>query len=295
MKRIAAPHNITGALEHKSPRSLGALAVALFLGATLLRFYSSPEFSFSFLYLIPVSFAAWFLSTGSGLFMSLASTCALVIFDLEIPGRYRSREIAFWDLVMNLGIFFFFVYVLGEVKSLYRREQEQSHHDPLTGLLNRRGFSEALDLEAERMRRTERPLTVAYLDLDNFKQVNDQHGHAAGDALLRTVSRAMLANIRGMDVVARLGGDEFCLLLPESGGDAAHAAVGKLEQRLHEEVAAAGWPVTFSIGAVTFETAENSADQMMERADQLMYRAKQGGKNRTEFANVTGQRQPQAG
>ena len=227
--------------------------------------------------------------------MSLASTCALVIFDLEIPGRYRSREIAFWDLVMNLGIFFFFVYVLGEVKSLYHREQEQSHHDPLTGLLNRRGFSEALDLEAERMRRTERPLTVAYLDLDNFKQVNDQHGHAEGDALLRTVSRAMLSNIRGMDVVARLGGDEFCLLLPESGDEAARAALGKLEQRLHEEVAAAGWPVTFSVGAVTFESAEHSADQMMERADQLMYRAKQAGKNRTQFATVAGAREPRAG
>lgn len=295
MKRIAAPPNITGALEHQSPRSLGALAVALFLAVTLLRFYSIPEFSFSFLYLIPVSFAAWFLSTNSGVFMSLASTCALVIFDLEPSGRYRSREIAFWDLVMNLGIFLFFVFILGEVRALYRREQEQSHHDPLTGLVNRRGFSEALDLEAERMRRTQHPLTIAYLDLDNFKQVNDEHGHAAGDALLRTVSRTMLANSRGMDVVARLGGDEFCLLLPESGDDAARAALGKLGLRLREEVAAAGWPVTFSIGAVTFETAGNSADEMIERADQLMYRVKQSGKNRTEFAIVAGERQPRAG
>lgn len=294
MKRIFAPPNITGALEQRSPRSLGALAVALFLAVTLLRFYSSPEFSFSFLYLIPVSFAAWFLSTGNGLFMSLASTCALVIFDLESPGRYPSRELAFWDLVMNLGIFFFFVYVLGEVKTLYRREQEQSHHDPLTGLLNRRAFCEALELEAERMRRTKHPLTLAYLDLDNFKQVNDRQGHAAGDALLRTVSRGMLANVRGMDVVARLGGDEFCLLLPESGGDASRAALGKLQERLREEVVAAGWPITFSIGAVTFESAENSADQMLERADRVMYRAKQSGKNRTEFTVVAASRQPQA-
>jgi diguanylate cyclase (GGDEF)-like protein len=294
MKNGTAPPNITGALQRQSPALLAAAAIGLFLGVTSLRFYSNPELSFSFLYLIPVSFAAWFLSTSSGLFMALASTCALVVFDLERPGRYPSREVAFWDLVMNLGIFFFFVYVLNEVRSLYRREQEQSHRDPLTGLLNRRGFVEALELERERIGRTHRPMMLAYLDVDNFKHVNDTQGHAAGDALLVAISRTMLESLRGMDVISRLGGDEFCLLLPESGEQAGRAALLKLEQRLREEMQGGGWPVTFSLGAATFNDAAPSGEKMIQLADELMYRAKQSGKNRSVHQTIGSEPQSNA-
>lgn len=278
--------NLTAALSRRSPVLLGFMTVGLFAAVTALRFYTHPEFSFSFLYLIPVSFSAWFLSPRSGIFLALVATAALVIFDFSQPGRYPTREIAFWDIVMNLGIFLFFIFVLGELRELYGRERERSLTDPLTSLLNRRAFTEAVDLERQRVRRTLRPLTVVYVDLDYFKRINDEQGHAAGDALLRDVAECMLASVRSIDSVARLGGDEFSLLLPETGAEEARAAVTKLQQHLQDAMQLRRWSVTFSIGAVTFQSPADSAEAMIAQADRLMYEVKQSGKNRFEHRTV---------
>lgn len=117
-----------------------------------------------------------------------------------------------------------------------------------------------------------------YLDIDNFKTVNDTQGHSEGDHLLRQVASTLTTAVREIDTVARLGGDEFGLLLPETGGDAAVTVATKISAGLKVQVEQ-HWPVTFSIGMVTYLTAPESADEMIRVADTLMYEVKDSGKN----------------
>src|SRR5205823_3712357 len=141
--------NLTEALARRPRWARVLVGVALFAAITGLRFAIGPEFSFSFLYLVPVSFMTWFLSPRSGLYTSFAATGVLLIFDLRHRGLYAGDQVAVWDLIMNAGMFLFLIFILGEVRQLYRRERELSQTDPLTGLLNRRAFNDAVELEVE--------------------------------------------------------------------------------------------------------------------------------------------------
>lgn len=166
-----------------------------------------------------------------------------------------------------------------KLKESLQNEKSLSRIDFLTQAANKRAFYEALEVESRRARRYRRPMTLVYLDVDNFKQVNDTLGHFAGDELLLTVAATMKACLRETDIVARLGGDEFAVLLPETGEQAAAIAISKFHPRLNEVVRQCGWPVSFSIGSVTFLAPLDSAEQMVQRADQLMYQVKHSGKN----------------
>lgn len=136
-----------------------------------------------------------------------------------------------------------------------------------------------LNQELERSRRTGRPMTVAYIDLDDFKGVNDRLGHPAGDDLLRRIAASLTKSIRRIDVVARLGGDEFTILLPETTEPEARAVLARAEKSIGATTKADRFPVTASIGAVTFSRPPISVDEVVSRADRTMYKVKQRGKN----------------
>jgi diguanylate cyclase (GGDEF)-like protein len=123
---------------------------------------------------------------------------------------------------------------------------------------------------------------VAYIDVDDFKAVNDQLGHSAGDRLLRTVAETMMDTLRVSDMVARMGGDEFVLLLPETDYDSSQGALKRIVQNLYLAVPRHNRAVTFSIGAVTFESPPASVDTLLRKADDVMYEVKSSGKNRIE-------------
>lgn len=157
-----------------------------------------------------------------------------------------------------------------------------AHEDPLTGLPNRRRFDEALAHEFARSRRSGEPWSLAMIDIDHFKQVNDRYSHAVGDEALRAVAGVLRARDRGMDTVARLGGEEFALLMPHA---TAEQAVGVCE-RLREAVSshdcsdiAPGLAVTISIGVAAWPDHADAA-AVMEAADAALYRAKAGGRDR---------------
>ena len=135
------------------------------------------------------------------------------------------------------------------------RERAISRTDGLTGLLNGRGFYEAAAVELARSTRYRHPLTLAYVDLDDFKSINDRFGHARGDAVLVAVARAMRRACRSTDLVGRVGGDEFVVLFPETGRDAAETALVKLRSRVEEAASQHGSRVTASIGSVSFAEA----------------------------------------
>ncbi|HLM56720.1 MAG TPA: GGDEF domain-containing protein, partial [Pyrinomonadaceae bacterium] len=144
---------------------------------------------------------------------------------------------------------------------------------------NKRHFVELAEAELGRARRHGHPFSVAYMDVDDFKLVNDHLGHSAGDRLLKSVAETIRRDVRSIDVVARLGGDEFAVLMPETDGRAARAAVERLRDRLAFAARQQGWPVTFSIGVATWDEPPPSVDEVLRRADELMYAAKRGGKN----------------
>jgi len=172
------------------------------------------------------------------------------------------------------------------LKLALKREKDDARADFLTHVANRRAFYEAASTESTRARRYHRPLTLLYIDLDNFKQVNDSLGHDVGDELLVHVATTLRSNVRTTDVVARLGGDEFTLLLPETDHNAASVVAEKLRTRLLDSMQAKKWPVTFSIGLASFAPPPASVDEMIKRADEAMYSAKLRGKNSVVSALV---------
>ena len=158
-------------------------------------------------------------------------------------------------------------------RAAWRRATALADRDPLTGLLNRRGFDAAAATELARAARFSRPLTLAYIDLDDFKQVNDTYGHEEGDRLLAAVAAALAAG-RACDVVARLGGDEFALLLPETDATAAAHAIERMRLAALAASEAAGLPVTFSCGVITFEEPPTSLAAALAEVDRVLYARK---------------------
>jgi diguanylate cyclase (GGDEF)-like protein/PAS domain S-box-containing protein len=167
-------------------------------------------------------------------------------------------------------------------------------HDALTGLLNRRGFVREVTQAMAYARRYGGGGAVLFLDLDDFKSVNDTHGHLAGDEVISEVARVMLHRLRETDVCARIGGDEFAVLLPHTNAEEARVLCGSLLGAVRDRCEAAlgeGLRVTMSIGVTTFrEPAKDlTADDLLMDADVAMYSAKESGKDRLVMASVATQ------
>ncbi len=157
--------------------------------------------------------------------------------------------------------------------------------DHLTGLLNRRAFVEAVELEMQRWARFPRPLSLVMIDADHFKRINDQYGHAAGDAVLRHLAAGMTATFRAMDVLARFGGEEFVVLLPDTTLEGAEVVAQRLCQLLASQAVEVGGQAvryTISAGIATMDADVSDFDALMQRADEALYAAKAGGRNRVE-------------
>lgn len=164
--------------------------------------------------------------------------------------------------------------------------RELSTHDGLTGLWNRRRMLDALEDEGRRSRRSGRRHAVALLDIDWFKRINDQHGHAVGDAVLRDFAALGRQTLRATDGFARWGGEEFLLLMPETTTEQAVTALSRLRAALQAHDwgrHAAGLAVSFSAG-VTVQATEDDLNRLLERADQALYHAKSAGRDRVYVA-----------
>ena len=174
--------------------------------------------------------------------------------------------------------------------SRLRMRLAQAHRlarlDSLTGLPNRQALVEALDAELSRIRRFGRPFTVALLDCDGFKGINDRGGHLAGDEVLRRIGLALRQHTRRYDCVGRLGGDEFLLVLSEVDVENAVLVAERLRAALRHFVEREYPTLTFSLGVVTFRTADLDWDDCIQQADDAMYAAKRQGPDRTRFEVV---------
>lgn len=241
---------------------------------------ATGDYSLIVFYLIPVSLAAWFVSKRCGLLFCLLTVVVRGFADKESSSLISSHSVMhYWNEFIELLFLVIMCLLFSALKKNLENEKELARRDPLTDTLNRRSFFDLAEHEINRSRRYSLPLTVAYIDLDNFKGVNDQLGHQAGDALLISVVSTIRSNIRSSDILARIGGDEFVILLPDTPGDAALKFLTKLHDNLDQAMSRSGWPVSFSIGAATYRTVPSTVDEVIRHADELMYSVKHGGKN----------------
>lgn len=230
------------------------------------------------LYLVPLLIVTWVLGRLFGILMSVAACATWACLDVA-AGRYsEDPSLLFWEWGSVMVGFTALVVGLTELRKSLEDARFQSRKDALTGLLNKGGFYQVLSAEIEVCRRYGRALSIAYIDSDNFKQVNDNFGHEEGDELLRVISRTMLGKLRGSDLPGRLGGDEFAVMLPETNAEGCRMVVEMLQQRLLHAMQERDWPVTFSIGIATFLKMPPSIDDMIRQADKLMYAVKNTSK-----------------
>jgi diguanylate cyclase (GGDEF)-like protein len=280
------------------PSLLRTLTVLLVVAALavvgLLDYVKGPWLSFALFYVSPVLAAAWFLGRGPALLAGM--TAGLAWFEAEAWGhRGEPGRVLLWNSISRLVMLIAMAAMVVRIREDRKRlkdvnarlaelltgAEKLAREDPLTGLPNRRAFLERLSDELLRAKRNETPVCIAYLDIDNFKHLNDQKGHVEGDLFLQHVAQAIRDTVRVTDVAARLGGDEFAVLFT----DAKRIAVEPLAHRLLSRMRALGdrYPgldLGASVGMAWLEAAPDGPQTLLQRADKAMYEAKSAGKHR---------------
>lgn len=240
------------------------------------------DFLLSGLYLLPISFAAWAGGPGIGfLFALLALATEMAISFTDMGVRHENRyEILFILSVVEGAEMVGTSLLISWLRHYIDQVVELTIHDPLTGVLNISAFEKSVDNEIERMKRHESlaPMCVLFIDIDDFKKINDEHGHRLGDQVLQSVAHVLSASIRRVDSVGRLGGDEFAVLLPATTAESAEMVARRIEKATADVCCV---PVTLSIGVGCFPHPPASSDDALGLADKAMYVAKSEGKHRS--------------
>jgi diguanylate cyclase (GGDEF)-like protein len=266
---------------------IAGVVLVIILG--IINYFSGYELNLSLFYLIPIFIVVWFTDGRMGLVFSFASTVVGFLANYFTGQTYSNPTIFVSNAVLHLGFYLVVAWLVATLKRTSKGNLELARTDYVTGAVSVRYFYELAQIEIRRSQRYRRPITVAYIDLDNFKTVNDQLGHSTGDRVLRAVTDGIRRQVRNADTLTRLGGDEFALLLPETDGEAARTALNKIHASLVDEMLRNGWMVTFSMGVVTFKEAPKTVDQMVKMADNVMYSVKAAGKNGVRYSTYPGQ------
>lgn len=270
---------INNYLESLGSGSCFVIAVTVSFLFGIMDYLIGPEFSFSVFYTIPIMLAVWYGGKAAGIVVAIVSAGVWLGADLAAGSQYTSLLVPAWNTLVRLAFFLIILWLLFIVHRKLLFEESLADTDPLTGLANRRFFQEQLEREYERVRRYPEIFTIVYFDLDNFKYVNDSLGHQVGDELLNDVAKTLSKSIRASDFAARLGGDEFAVLFPRLEEESTMTTLEKLQNELLSTMQEKDWPVTFSIGAVTFQNVMDSSRDMIKRVDDVMYEVKKSGKN----------------
>jgi diguanylate cyclase (GGDEF)-like protein len=251
---------------------------------------TGAHISMMIFYAVPILLAARYCGKIEGLIVATSAGVCWFIVNLFYKHPEGSDAILTWNAVSRTGIFALIAYTVSlqaQLRIALAREILRADTDKLTGLFNKGAFRKRVEEEMNRARRYKHPLSLAFIDLDNFKQVNDSGGHACGDKLLQQVSETIVSTIRETDIAGRIGGDEFTICFPETGEDQARDAIKKLVRAFDSMIGQSGWQqVTASIGVVTCMKICDTYDALLGEADRLMYIAKEKGKNGAEFETL---------
>ncbi|MEO5698299.1 MAG: GGDEF domain-containing protein [Burkholderiaceae bacterium] len=263
------------------PKIATALAiVAAIVAVVALDAVTGMQIQVLSLYFVPLALAGWQLGRAGAVATALLATVAWMV--ARTFGGEEDWSVVVWliNFLTQSTAFLTVGLLVAEVTRRLAAERALSRHDMLTGLRNRRAMTEDAEVALQLCRRHARAVSVAFIDLDGFKRVNDMKGHDRGDDVLRTCAAVIRASVRASDIAARLGGDEFIVLLPETGGADAVALMERLRARIEATPALREAGVTATIGVFSEGRAVSDIAALVAQADAVMYDAKAAGKNR---------------
>jgi diguanylate cyclase (GGDEF)-like protein len=238
------------------------------------------DYEFYVFFSLPVAAAAWFAGLRAGYTLTIITVMLWFAADRFLDSHQSELFPMLFNTAGRLLVFGSSVWLLVQLRSVLDRERRLAREDPLTRLPNRREFHTLGRQALAQAQREGAPISAVFMDIDRFKEVNDELGHAAGDALLICVSEVLRERLRASDIAGRLGGDEFALLLPGMSGAPSKLFIEELQQRLLKSMSAHCWPATFSIGVASDNRASRDFKSLLAEADSLMYEVKHSGKNR---------------
>jgi len=275
-------------LEKRSPLSLIVLALVLVGALGIWDFTTGNDYSFSLFYLLPILLTAWYVGKMAGILISIVSALTWMTADILVEGGYIDPAIHVWNTFIRFGFFAISTMLSANLKKSQEAIRVLAHTDFLSGTINSRYFHELLENEISRFNRYARPFTLAYIDIDNFKRVNDLYGHNEGDQVICYIAGEIQNQIRKSDIFARLGGDEFAILFPETEAPEAESALTKIHHHLSERLQEKFAFLTYSVGAVTFHAAPKSAAEAIKIVDAMMYSVKSTTKNNVSYSVYNG-------
>ncbi len=255
------------------------IAAVLLVLMAVIDIGTGREVSFAVFYLVPVSFASALISRRTGVLFAVLSAVAGGYLEVTAGPDYSAAWIPYWNSIVRLTFFLLVNELIHQLRQAHIRQQALACQDALTGIANRRLFTEYVQRAVFMSERNGRPFTVAFLDLDQFKQVNDRFGHSEGDTVIRTAASLMEKGLRPTDLVARLGGDEFGILMTDTDVEQARVVLERVVGSIRDDIAER-WGVGVTVGAVTFFDPPADVDQIVREADALMYRGKAEGRGR---------------
>ncbi|HEX8616447.1 MAG TPA: GGDEF domain-containing protein [Thermoanaerobaculia bacterium] len=270
-----------------------AAAVAVILIGWI-DYRTGTDVGLSLLYLVPVAMAGWYGGITAAMATGAAAGTAWLAADIAWRTSETAIAISVWNAFTRYVIYISEGVLLAmlhrdreKLRRLAARESSLARTDSGTSLPNARAFMEVLEAEIAAVRESGHPLCVAYLDLDNFKGVNDRYGHAAGDEVLQRVAGEIQRSIRGHDVAARVGGDEFAVLLRGVDCDVARTVGERISARVGAIAASySDARLGITTGVAHFRDVPENAAALLRAADDAMYEAKTRGKGRVVVQNL---------
>ena len=232
---------------------------------------------------MPIIVLSWYGGKTAGFTVAALIVSATLFIDtVALDYTFYSLDTVF-HIVSRIIAYFLTAVLVINFRNVHNEEFTMASTDSLTGLLNSRSFSVELANEIFRSIRYKHIFSLSYIDIDNFKEVNDTYGHQEGDKLLNVVSECLTSSLRKTDIIARLGGDEFAVIFPETRQQEVKRAFAKARKSLDNRMKSKNWNVTFSVGVVTFENLPADVKEAINIADDLMYSVKNHKKNDVAF------------
>ena len=270
---------------HKMPREILILIVctlAVIIG--IVDYITSFDISISFFYLAPILLAAWYIDRTTGVVLSITSAIIWFITSaITIPSRGIQIWVLIWNAAILLGFFLVSTVLLANLRRSLGRERKLARTDYLTGILNSRAFHEEANIEIARAKRSQKPFTIAYFELVNFKEITTRFGHAQEEKVLRFICRELSRYLRVTDVIGRMGGEEFIILFSETDQQNATSVIARLYSLLIAEIHKKEWPIMISMGVLTCNETTIELNKVLNEIDKMMYGAKRSGKSQITY------------
>jgi diguanylate cyclase (GGDEF)-like protein len=271
--------------EYKSNVYITSLCLIFICVLGILDQLNGYEMSFSIFYILPISIGSWYAERKSGFILCYFSAVISLVVDYTSRHMYSDQSILYWNALIRACYFVLISHLTSTVKYNYAIEKELARIDSLTGVMNLRAFKEISDALFKVASRSKCAISICYIDVDDFKVLNDTYGHDEGDRALCTIANTLKNYVRKSDSIGRLGGDEFAILLYDTNMAGAKMFTDRILKQLNVETKYYKSPIGFSIGVSFFSVTPSSSHEAIKFADTLMYRAKKSGGNQIVYGD----------